>query len=125
MSTLPHRIRLRGPWDLLTRGEPCRTTLPGPIPPGTKEVSRSFGKPTGLTASDRVWICCELLEEGSTVMLNEQMLGMGTAFPFDITELIQERNRIHFRFDEVEVVRNLGEVYLEIRTVSPPSSVPG
>jgi hypothetical protein len=130
----PHRIRLRGPWEcqplsgaaILPAGR--RVTMPGRLADlglsgfsGRVRFVRKFGYPGQLEPHDRVWLtfggvqgCCE-------VRLNDQVLGAerGGAFEFEITRLLNPRNRLDVVLDAADDQAGLwGEVALEIRATA-------
>src|SRR5262245_45692678 len=77
---LPHRIRLRGPWefDSLTH---CFT--------------RRFHQPTGLTAATHVWLVIDEAEANARIELNGKEIGAAIASQparFDITANLQANN---------------------------------
>jgi len=77
---LPHRIRLRGPWehDSLTN---C--------------FSRRFHQPTGLTAATRVWLVIDECTASAQIELNGNEIGAAIAghpARFDITGNLQPNN---------------------------------
>lgn len=57
----PHRIRLRGPWELDDTDGSRRVTLPAEwadldVAPGPATFRRRFGSPSRLDAHERVWL---------------------------------------------------------------------
>jgi hypothetical protein len=97
---LPHRIRLRGPWEY-------------DAPAG--RYARRFHRPSGLTAASRVWLVIDEAESGARVDLNGQVLGevtAPTATRFEVTPHLKPQNLISI------VVSGpgefMGQVFLEI-----------
>lgn len=80
-----HRIRLRKPWqeDATERGLRWR---------------RRFGQPSGLTASDTVWLVTEDASLALSVVLNNDVLGAVALRPasirFDVTGRLRVRNEL-------------------------------
>jgi hypothetical protein len=118
-----HTIRLRGPWQLqavarfVARSDghfevvhddlptSTRATMPadwsesfGPRFLGRVRYVRTFQKPTGLDAGERVWLVVEPPRSLGTVRLANQMLGTvridEPAGRFDITSLLADRNTL-------------------------------
>jgi hypothetical protein len=105
----PHRIRLRGPWQVqpLNSAEPG-TPLPGPLTMrlpgrlgdtalhgfrGLVRFRRAFGYPGRIDAGERVWLTFAGVEGRAAVDLNGRHLGdVGGAGEFDVTSLLQQRN---------------------------------
>jgi hypothetical protein len=123
----PHRIRLRGPWDVRPHAadvSPGRMTVPGTLRVGgwvgiAGHVSfyRRFGQPSNLTATERVWLVFERIVGSAEVRLNDEPLGpIDGSGAFDVTEQLVKRNVL-----EVVVVAAddgcgiVGDVVLEIR----------
>ncbi len=121
----PHLIRLRGPWEYQVLdaasasssasapsadpGTPARQTLPadwsttlGPDFHGRVLYCRRFNRPTGLDATNRVWLVIEGVDAQGRYSLNGHALGTidGYALPAmsDVTELLASANVL-----EVEV----------------------
>lgn len=122
MSEL-HVIRLRGPWEYEplarsvrreegTVGEtaidlppPGRIQMPadwggtlGAEFRGRVRYRRRFGRPTGLTPHERVWLVLEGVDAMGDVFFGGMRLGQvhaaSGAARFDITALVQERNEL-------------------------------
>jgi len=118
-----HTIRLRGPWQLAAleryRLRPnggyerradalpqtARATMPadwsatlGPDFRGRVRCDRTFQKPTGLEAGQRVWLVVEPPRSRGIVHLNGQLLGEvrdgGPAGRFDATQFLQSHNSL-------------------------------
>ena len=123
----PHRIRLRGPWDVRPHAadvSPGRMTVPGMLRDGgwvgiAGHVSfyRRFGRPSNLASTERVWLVFERIVGPAEVRLNEDPLGtLEGSGAFDVTDRLANRNVL-----EVVVVAAddgcgiAGEVVLEIR----------
>ena len=97
---MPHRIRLRGPWE---------------YEPLTRCFTRRFHRPTSLTATSRVWLVVTTADSPVRVNLNSQILGEITprcAARFEITSNLGSQNLI-----SIIVARPgefIGQVSLEI-----------
>lgn len=108
-----HRIRLRGPWDLLAVGAndesttgaaPRRVHFPTSWPlhdveSRTLSVRRSFGTPGGLGDNERCWL--EIASDFQTeVALNGRRLAsfVGGLIRVDITRLLLARNQVVLDF---------------------------
>jgi hypothetical protein len=67
---------------------------------GTVRLARSFNRPTGLAAGQRVWLVVEQIHERGTVEVNGTAVGHvanlpdSTAGRFEITALLKQRNEI-------------------------------
>jgi hypothetical protein len=119
----PHTIRLRGPWQLqavarfVARADGHYEVVRDDLPTSTRATmpadwSESFGlrflgrvryvrtfqKPTGLDAGERVWLVVEPPRSQVTARLAERTLGSvqanGPAGRFDITSLLADRNML-------------------------------
>src|SRR5947209_6465306 len=101
----PHRIRLRGPWELEPQGSsappPGRLTFPATWPDaqlgdwtGRVILRRRFGYPGRIDAHERVWLIGEGLVGPAEIRFAGQTLGnVGTAsFAFEVTGLLAARN---------------------------------
>src|SRR5262245_39757194 len=77
---LPHRIRLRGPWEHDSLAN-C--------------FSRRFHQPTGLTAATRVWLVIDECTASAQIVLNGNEIGAAICSRparFDITADLQPNN---------------------------------
>ena len=137
-----HTIRLRGPWNYLPlcrttwTAEGTSTEIEGAVPPGGRlnmpadwqsilgnvffgrvRFERHFHCPTGLTEQDQVFIAIEQVDALGSVQLNGQHVGdlPANAGPtrFDITILLQQRNRL-------EVIVDLPRVQAESAPLERP-----
>lgn len=131
MST-SHRIRLRGPWEVVAL-ESATGTLPPPtrmaVPcswrqggwpgfAGRAVHRRAFGRPTNLGAGERVWLMIGGVGGRGEVRLNGEVMSAivaGGPIEFDVTSALAERNLL-----EIELAADgdggvTGEVALEIR----------
>lgn len=131
MSDDPHRIRLRGPWDLLVpqtgaAAEPRRATPPcdwstvlGAEFRGTARFRRFFHAPDRLMPHERLWLVVEGANERALVHLNGAALGefagATTAWECDITERIAPRNELTMDVVAPVGAGALGAVRLEVR----------
>lgn len=146
MSTL-HVIRLRGPWEYVVEARflaaadraagatestsdlplPGRAAMPacwanslGPDFRGRVSYRRPFGKPTGITPAERIWLVCDGADPQASLTLNDEPLGTidGPASPaeFDVTDRLRERNVLVAIVESADRAGGLtGEVRLEIR----------
>lgn len=104
----PHRIRLRGPWDVAAAGTTRRVMLPanwsafgleGVVGPVVCE--RRFGYPGRIDAHERVWLIGEGISAPVEICLTGQSLGIvtGDRFAFEVTARLGERNLARVAFD--------------------------
>lgn len=105
---LPHRIRLRGPWehDSLTN---C--------------FSRRFHQPTGLTTATRVWLVIDECAASAHIELNGNEIGAaiaGQPARFDLTRDLQPNNLLAITLSDPQLAAKnphgspIGLVMLEI-----------
>lgn len=122
----PHRIRLRGPWEVAAppAAAPRRLTLPCPweqlVPPdyrGPLRLLRPFGYPGRLDEDEQVWLTCSGVRGRAEVVLNGQPLGAGeSSFEFPVKPLLGPRNRLEMTFAEAAPGGPVwDEVALEVR----------
>lgn len=124
----PHRIRLRGPWDVepLSPAMPAlRVSLPTTLRngglagyAGLVRFVRRFGRPTNLSVGDTVWLVFEGVSGAAEVHLNDRDLGrvVGTG-RFEVGDLLAERNAIAVTVEAADDSAGIvGDVVLEIRT---------
>jgi hypothetical protein len=82
---IPHRIKLRKPWE-------NQVTEHGAL------WRRRFGRPTGLQSRDTVWLVIEGLPATASVRLNGEPLGSLVGQPmacrFDLTGRLRQRNEL-------------------------------
>lgn len=138
----PHRIRLRGPWQIepLSRIDdgplppPCRATLPcrwmnSPLGPfaGRVRLCRRFGYPGRIDPHEHVWLTFAAADRDATVWLNGELLGRHRGafepFEFEVTTLLHPRNELLVELDSPVNGGLWGEVALEVRCpafLSPP-----
>lgn len=122
----PHRIRLRGPWEIrlhTRRASIGWMTVPGTIRDagwaryvGTVSFYRRFGKPSNLGTGDRVRLAFERVTGPAEVRLNDEPIGdLTVSGSFDVTGRLRERNMLAVEMtamdDECGIV---GDVILEI-----------
>jgi hypothetical protein len=105
----PHRIRLRGPWQVepLSRLDssaplpaPLTMRMPGRLGDtalhefrGRIRFRRAFGYPGRIDVSERVWLTFRGVQGQATVTLNNQQLGeLAGPGEFDVTQTLQPRN---------------------------------
>ena len=95
---------------------PCRWSdfdiVKGPV-----RVVRRFGYPGHIDTEERVWLTFAGCEDGAQAMLNEQLLGniAEHGAEFDITSLLQQRNRLEIAVAAPSEAAGMGEVALEVR----------
>ena len=123
---MPHRIRLRGPWEVRPAepgGTPGRMTIPNTLRdggwPGFRgrvAFVRAFGKPTNLEAHERVWLVFEGVRGSATATLNGEPLGTITSSTrFDVTERLRDRNELLVEIDATDDSCGItGDVLIEI-----------
>ncbi len=88
----PHVIRLSGFW---TRDE---------LPDGRTRFTRPFGQPRTLDTNESAWLTSAPVPASGTVTVNGVSVGevhAGQPFEFDVTHLLQPRNRIVIEFVEL------------------------
>lgn len=124
----PHRIRLRGPWEL-TSGDtpPVRVTLPAVWESIRSEnqvnglhLCRRFGSPRELDVYESVWlIVVNQTVIGEWKLNGEQLPANVKPVPhleIDITRQLRQRNRLELRAERGEPGRPVwDEVGIEIR----------
>lgn len=104
----PHRIRLRGPWDVTAAGVTRRVMLPaswagfgldGVV--GRVVCQRRFGYPGRIDAHERVWLIGEGVSSPVEIGLQGETLGTVTTnrFAFDVTARLGERNLAQVAFE--------------------------
>jgi hypothetical protein len=112
--SLLHVIRLRGPWEFAVL---ARFAGPDAAPPkgrmnmptdwaatlgeafrGRVEFRRRFGRPTGLTSAEEIWLVCDGVESWATLSLNGEPLGavegIGSSTEFEVTTRLGDRNEL-------------------------------
>jgi len=122
----PHRIRLRGPWEVRPHAagaRPGRMTVPGTLRDGgwpgyVGPVSfyRRFGRPSNLGTGDRVRLAFAGVTGSAEVFLNGRPLGplSGTG-AFDVTDRLRERNELEVQIQAADDGDGItGEVVIEI-----------
>jgi len=127
MPQYPHRIRLRGPWDVVPpNGLPPRhITMPGRLIDarlagfaGQVRLIRRFGFPGRLDDFERVWLRCDGFDGTATITVNDVSLGTNVRdrFAYDITSLLHPRNQLEVLLDAADDQAGLwGEVAMEVR----------
>jgi hypothetical protein len=128
----PHRIRLRGPWEVRPHaaGFPAgRMTVPGTLRDGgfagyVGPVSfyRRFGRPSNLGTGDQVRLAFEGVTGSADVFLNgERLGGLTLAGAFEVTERLRERNELEVQWQAAdEGCGIVGEVVVEIEASRRP-----
>lgn len=132
----PHRIRLRGPWEVeplavaggmdQTLPAPCRMTMPcrwsqGGLAgfAGRVRFVRRFGFPGRIDAHERVWLTFAGADSVAEVWLNGRFLGRqeqaSGPFEFEVTALLTARNTLVVEVEGSADTGGLGEVALEVR----------
>lgn len=130
MPSYPHRIRLRGPWDVVPLPEsaslpprhakmPCRLADAGLAGyAGKVRLLRRFGFPGRIDSFERVWLVCDGFDGVARVALNDASLAdnVRSRFAFEVTPLLQLRNQLEIDLEAANDQAGLrGEVALEIR----------
>ena len=105
-----HRMRLREPWLRVVCGE-------------TLEFQRAFHRPTNLDANERVFVVIQQPTVAAMVTLGQQLLGEllpGSDAAFDVTERLEDRNRLAVVVKDTtdESALPFLEVAIEIRVES-------
>jgi len=89
----PHVIRLHSVWQEPSELAPATT--------GKRTYTRSFHQPTGLLATDRLWLVLHPDLAAAGVSLNGQSLREWNAsaapLAFDVTELVRHRNELRLQ----------------------------
>lgn len=123
----PHRIRLRGPWELRRDAEVIRVNMPArwcdlgwPTGPWSAKLTRKFGLPRTLDDYERVWITCSDVSDASRWILNGQLVGTYATtalnLEMEVTGRLMRRNELVVEIDSNSSEGGLrGEVALEIR----------
>jgi hypothetical protein len=123
---MPHRIRLRGPWDVRPAQPDTPAgcmTIPGTLRDGgwpdfrgRIAFLRTFGKPTNLEVHERVWLVFECVRGAATVQLNGEALGELTGEArFDVTDRLAVRNHVVVELEAIDDQCGIvGEVVIEI-----------
>lgn len=113
-----HRIRLRGPWDVLwlkTSGSEEPTPMSGALRmpvswnaafgrrAGRVRLTRHFNRPTGIDDGERVWLEIAI-GVPAHVAMNGLPLGEVVAgtVRFDVTDRLEEYGRVEIEFDRPE-----------------------
>ncbi|MBI3412271.1 MAG: hypothetical protein HY040_28465 [Planctomycetes bacterium] len=132
MTSYPHRIRLRGPWESsIPSGADAvvgRIHLPCSLNEtrlrdyaGPVRFTRSFGYPGRIDADERVWLIIAGLEREAEIVLNGRECGLHAAgfVELDATKLLSDRNRLEIVMAKLPDQKNLWEdVALEIRALA-------
>src|SRR5438067_12491607 len=122
----PHRIRLRGPWDVESPAQP--ESAPARVNWGEHGLTgfagrvrfrRRFGVPQRIDAHERVWIT-GAATGAAEVWLNDVCLGRhdrpGTPFEIEVRFPLRDRNELVIEVESATPDGGLtGEVALEIR----------
>jgi hypothetical protein len=134
--TYPHRIRLRGPWQVqplhgldVSQPLPAALTMrmPGRLSDtplhdfrGRLRFRRRFGYPGRIDIWECVWLTFAGIEGQASVGLNGQKLGeLGGPGDFDVTRLLQIRNEVTVELQCTAPTCGLsGEVALEVRATA-------
>src|SRR5205823_2629757 len=103
-AMLPHRIRLRGPWQVLSEGSVQLVRLPddwGAVGSGPVTLARHFGWPNPLAEHERVWLVLDGLTAACEATLNDHALErLRPPVERDITPLLRERNELRIELAE-------------------------
>ncbi|MFO0842713.1 MAG: hypothetical protein U0797_10010 [Gemmataceae bacterium] len=120
--TYPHRIRLRGPWEFESPGEPpCRVTMPGSWGDfaGRARYRRHFGYPGRLDEFERVWLTFDRVADRASVTLNGAELGpLEGGGEFEVTARLRPRNDLAVEVEGGPGGGLVGEVALEVRATA-------
>lgn len=133
----PHRIRLRGPWDVTALDAPAEFPLTAEVKmncpcswrdggwpnfSGQARHTRRFGKPTNLHPHERVWLVIDACNGGLSIELNGTLIGAaasGVAFATDVSDQLRPRNELQIDVEGSDDRCGLtGEVRLEIRSAA-------
>ena len=113
----PHRIRLRGPWEVVGL-QPERPATRMPLPctwreggwpgfAGRASHIRQFGQPRTHGAGERVWLFIEAVVGRGVARLNGRELGaVDGLFRVDVTDQLLARNQLEI---DVECDRDEGK----------------
>lgn len=121
---LPHRIRLRGPWNLVSLVEPGESRivrLPEnwcELGVGVFRFSRHFGGLPRLDAHERCWILLSDATGVCSIALNEHALnaaGENREMEFDVTQHLHDRNTLSIEAATDGAKPAWSECQLEIR----------
>ncbi len=111
---LPHRIRLRGPWQIVSAAGAPTVRLPDEWDAlGSEPVRlvRHFGWPSPLAAHERVWLIFDKLTAACEARLNEKRLGR-IRTEVAVTGLLPEGNELQV---DVPAGAQWNEAALEVR----------
>jgi hypothetical protein len=122
----PHRIRLRGPWEVDADPNTTRVTMParwGEIRSergaGVVRLRRRFGLPRHIDDWERVWLVCEGMSGSASWSLNGGPLVMNAGegrLEAEITSRLSERNELTVELASGDSDRFVwNELALEIR----------
>jgi hypothetical protein len=123
----PHRIRLRGPWELFRiseSGESAksaeRINLPSSedlAPFGPIRMRRRFGLPRTIDDNEHVWLTFKKMPNDARVSLNGHFLEMGPGadWELEVTALLRERNELCVELAGSGRAKLWEEAALEIR----------
>jgi hypothetical protein len=132
----PHRIRLRGPWDVRPHAGDApagRMTVPGTLRDGgwtgfAGRVSfyRRFGRPSNLAPTEMVRLVFERIVGPAEVRLNDDALGLlAERGSFEITKRLAKRNTLEVIVDAADDGCGIvGDVTLEISELTGLAAVP-
>lgn len=122
----PHRIRLRGPWEVRPHAAYVlsgRMTIPGTLREGgwpgfVGPVSfyRRFGKPSNLGTGDSVRLAFERVTGPAEVWINGEFVGrVDEAGAFDVTDRLRDRNELQVSLRAADDQGGIvGDVAIEI-----------
>lgn len=129
----PHRIRLRGPWDLTIAGDERQLTFPAtwakaglPESSGPVQFLRRFGYPGRIDAHERVWLIGEGVEGPADISLQGERLGTVESgkFAFEITARLRDRNVLQVDLDvSPGRVQLWDDIAMEVRATAYFSNV--
>ena len=126
VTTYPHRIRLRGPWNyqVMPDGPTGRVVMPASWGSfrGTMTLRRPFGYPGQIDEDERVWLTLAGYSHRGQITLNGVLLASEQAgdqpLEFDVTGLLRTRNLLEIELTGQEEGGLWGEVALEVRCLA-------
>ena len=124
----PHRIRLRGPWDLTTTtGLSRRVLFPAtwevaglPNYVGPVAFARRFGYPGRIDAHERVWLVGQGVSGPAEIVFQDQPLGrVAGGFAFEVTARLRDRNLLKVSLEIIAGQTRLwDDIALEVRATA-------
>lgn len=127
-----HTIRLRRPWSRQLDGQPTADKVdvpddrPVPVSAGRRVTyRRSFNRPTGLAADDRVWLAIDPCAASAIeILINGISIHQSAAdqpIRVDITRHLEPANQLVLQLagDPAGQAHLAGPVHLQIATAAP------